>query len=82
MLRCSQPCACLPVHPQSLSGPSSSSSAAGGSKKQPKQAAGAVDIWTLLDILDAANLLLWTDLVRPGERNVVLLALAVAGVRA
>ncbi|WIA32736.1 hypothetical protein OEZ86_005922 [Tetradesmus obliquus] len=47
---------------QSLARPSSS---AGSSKKQQRQAGGQVDIWALLDILDAANLLLWADLVRP-----------------
>jgi hypothetical protein len=55
---------CLRVDLQGLSRPGSS---AGSSKKQPKQAAGATDVWTMLDMLDAANLLLWTDLVRPGE---------------
>uniref|UniRef100_A0A383VBQ3 Uncharacterized protein n=1 Tax=Tetradesmus obliquus TaxID=3088 RepID=A0A383VBQ3_TETOB len=47
---------------QSLARPSSS---AGSTKKQQRQAGGTVDIWSLLDILDAANLLLWADLVRP-----------------
>jgi hypothetical protein len=58
------PCLCLLIDVQGLSRPGSS---AGSSKKQPKQAAGAMDVWTMLDMLDAANALLWTDLVRPGE---------------
>jgi hypothetical protein len=57
---------------QGLARPSSSS--AGSSKKQQKQPAGAVDSWVLLDILDAANLLLWADLVRPGEQGCALAA--------
>lgn len=61
----------LGAHPdkalsQGLARPTSS---AGGSKTPRKHPAGAVDIWALLDVLDAADLLLWSDLVRPGERS-------------
>ncbi|KAF6251785.1 hypothetical protein COO60DRAFT_1644676 [Scenedesmus sp. NREL 46B-D3] len=57
----------LGAHPdkalsQGLARPTSS---AGGSKTPRKHPAGAVDIWALLDVLDAADLLLWSDLVRP-----------------
>jgi hypothetical protein len=69
----------LGAHPdkaltQGLVRPSSSSSA-GTSKKQQKQPAGSGDVWGLLDILDAANLLLWADLVRPGKQGVAAVAL-------